>query len=1121
MCHLLAVHNADIDEISYETDRARFIGRGRDLSQPRVMDADCTQLSNAAGSVLDPVIAIRCRITLEPEQSATVDLVTGVGPSRDACMQLIGKYRDRHLADRVFDLAWTHSQVLLRQLNASLSDAQLYEHMATAIIYPNTQWRAPSTVLRNNRRGQSGLWGQSISGDLPIVLLRISDIARIELVRQLVRAHAYWRLKGLAVDLVIWNEDRAGYRQELHDLIMGLIASGSEASLIDRAGGIFVRPAQQLSSEDRMVVEASARIILEDGRGTLAEQLNRRHGETHVARFEPSKPRRAIEPAATPDPLAPLPPPLPVLQLTNAHGGFSADGSEYVITLREGEATPAPWSNVLANPYFGTVISESGSAYTWSENAHEFRLTPWDNDPVSDSCGEALYLRDEETGVVWSPTPLPRRGTGEYVTRHGFGYSVFEHTEDGIVSELWVFVALDASVKFSRLLLRNESGRPRRLSITGYAEWMLGDLREKTGMHVVTDVDPTLGTLLAHNDYNTEFPERTAFFDVDDPTRGVSGDRSEFVGRNGSLRHPAALRRQHLSGRLGAGLDPCGALQLSVELSVDERLERVFRLGLGHDRTDAIALVQRFRGVSAAHQALDQVRAHWRHVLGAVQVRTPEPALDVLANGWLLYQTIACRMWARSGYYQSGGAFGFRDQLQDSMALLHAAPELSRAQLLRCAAHQFPEGDVQHWWHPPQDRGVRTACSDDFLWLPLATSRYVLATGDTGVLDEMVGYIEGRPLHPGEESYYDLPQHSALREPLYRHCVRAIENSLKRGVHGLPLIGSGDWNDGMNLVGEHGRGESVWLAFFGATVMTDFAQVARGRGDDAFAERCMDEVAKLRSAVHSGAWDGAWFRRAYFDDGTPLGTHTNQECRIDSIAQSWSVLSGLAEPERQHQAMDSLDSHLVRRDAGLVQLLDPPFDTSPLEPGYIKGYVPGVRENGGQYTHAAIWATMAFAELRDSARAWELLRMINPVNHGADPARMDVYKVEPYVVTADVYAVEPHIGRGGWSWYTGSAGWMYRLIVESLLGLTLEHASLRFAPVLPREWEGFALDYRYRQTLYRINVRQLPAGLPSSVSVDGVEQTDGRVPLVDDQVEHAVEIRHPRPDPAQLAKMSH
>ncbi|WP_449429625.1 GH36-type glycosyl hydrolase domain-containing protein [Rhodanobacter umsongensis] len=1104
MCHLLAVHDADIEAISYETDRARFLGRGRSTAQPQMLDREQAQLSNSAGSVLDPVLAIRCRITLEPEQSATVDFVTGMAGSRDGCMRLIGKYRDRHLADRVFDLAWTHSQVLLRQLNASLADAQLYEQMATAIIYPNANLRAEPAILRGNRRGQSGLWGQAISGDLPIVLLQIADPGRIELVRQLVQAHAYWRQKGLAVDLLIWNEDRAGYRQELQDAIMGLIASGSEASLLDRPGGIFVRPAQQLSGEDRLVVLASARIILIDSRGSLAEQINRRRVETHAPRFEPSRPKRSAAAAATAAPDA------TTLRLANPLGGFSADGREYVITLMDGDATPAPWANVLANPHFGTVISESGSAYSWAENAHEFRLTPWHNDPVGDAGGEALYLRDEETGLVWSPTPLPCRGNGAYITRHGFGYSVFEHNEDGIHSELWVYVALDASVKFSVLKLRNDSGQPRRLSVTGYVEWLLGDLRERTAMHVVTESDPASGALFARNAYNTEFPNRVAFFDVDDPGRGIDGDRSEFLGRNGGMDAPAALGRANLSGRLGAGLDPCAALQSSMTLDDGEQRQLIFRLGLGRDATDAAALVQRFRGSGSAADALARVRAHWERTLGAVQVHTPDPALDVLANGWLLYQTIGCRLWARSGYYQSGGAFGFRDQLQDSMAVIHAAPELARRQLLLCAAHQFPEGDVQHWWHPPLDRGVRTTCSDDYLWLPLAASRYVLATADRSVLEEYVGYIEGRALHPGEESYYDLPQHAGLREPLYRHCVRAIEHSLPRGAHGLPLIGGGDWNDGMNRVGEHGRGESVWLGFFSCEVLTRFAAVARLHDDEAFALRCEDEVAKLHNALEQHGWDGAWYRRAYFDDGTPLGSHGNDECRIDSIAQSWSVLSVIAAPERRQQAMDSLDTHLVRRAAGLVQLLDPPFDQSALDPGYIKGYVPGVRENGGQYTHAAIWATMAFAELGDRARAWELLRMINPVSHGSDAAGMDIYKVEPYVVSADVYAVEPHVGRGGWSWYTGSAGWMYRLIVESLLGLRLEAGKLRFAPVLPEDWDGFTMDYRHRDTLYRIHLRQSAAGTLGMVWLDGVAQADGCIALADDGAEHSVELNCPR-----------
>ena len=1084
MFHLMAVHGAGIGEVSYETDRMRFIGRGNTVADPQAM-RDSAALSGTEGSVLDPIVAIRYRMTLNPGESVTINIVSGIGENRDVCLGLVEKYQDRHLADRVFDLAWTHSQVVLRQLNATEADAQLYGRLASSIIYANSSLRADPSTLIKNRRGQSGLWGYSISGDLPIVLLRIGDPANIDLVRQLVQAHAYWRLKGLAVDLVIWNEDHAGYRQLLHDQIMGLIAAGVEANVTDRPGGIFVRPGDQISNEDRILLQTVARAIINDSRGALADQINRRGVvETTVPRLTPTRTHRA-EPAA----VAALP--RPDLIFFNGLGGFTPDGREYIISTAQGQVTPAPWVNVLANPHFGTVISESGLAYTWSENAHEFRLTPWYNDPVSDSSGEAFYIRDEERGHFWSPMPLPSRGARPYVTRHGFGYSVFEHTERGISSEVWVYVALDAPVKFTVLKVRNESGRSRRLSVTGYVEWVLGDLRPKSTMHVTTEVDPNSGALFARNPYKTEFAGRIAFFDVDDASRTVSGDRTEFLGRNGTLRSPAAMTRSRLSGKVGAALDPCAAIQVPFELAEGQECEIIFRLGVGRDAEDAGNLVHRFRGSTAARGALEAVWQHWKHTLGAIQVETPDPSLDVLTNGWLLYQTLSCRLWARSGYYQSGGAFGFRDQLQDVMAVIHAEPRLVREQLLLCAARQFREGDVQHWWHPPSGRGVRTHCSDDYLWLPLATCRYVLNTGDSGVLDELIPFLEGRPVNPEEDSYYDLPSRSQEAASLYEHCVRAILRGLRFGEHGLPLIGSGDWNDGMNMVGQHGKGESVWLGFFLYEVLMRFTEVARLHGDIPFVERCQKEAAQVRQNLEQNGWDGEWYRRAYFDDGSPLGSASNSECQIDLIAQSWSVLSGAGDPRRSRMAMEAADKRLVRRDHALIQLLDPPFDKSNMNPGYIKGYVPGVRENGGQYTHAAIWAAMAFAALGDSRRAWELLRMINPVNHGSSPERIATYKVEPYVVAADVYALSPHIGRGGWTWYTGSAGWMYRLIVESLLGLRLEVDKLRFTPCLPKDWTTFMVHYRYRETVYHIAVLQTAAGVDEmSVTVDGVEQSD-------------------------------
>jgi cellobiose phosphorylase len=1108
MLHLMAVHGADIGEVSYETDRMQFIGRGNTVADPQAMSGAegffTGALSGSEGSVLDPIVAIRYRITLDPEESATINMVSGIGETRDAALRLVEKYQDRRLADRVFDLAWTHGQVLLRQFNASEADAQLYGSLASSIIYANASLRADPSVLIKNHRGQSGLWGYAISGDLPIVLLQIEYPANIDLVRQLVKAHAYWRLKGLAVDLVIWNEDHAGYRQLLHDQIMGLIAAGTEAKVIDRPGGIFLRPGDQISEEDRILIQAVACAIITDSRGGLADQINRRSlVEAAMPLLSPTRTHRS-------EPLAVAALPRHDLMFYNGLGGFTPDGREYVITTAHRQVTPAPWVNVLANPHFGTVISESGLAYTWSENAHEFRLTPWGNDPVGDSSGEAFYLRDEERGHFWSPTPLPSRGAMPYVTRHGFGYSVFEHTERGIRSELKVYVALDAPIKFMVLKVRNESKRSRRLSATGYVEWVLGDLRPKSSLHVITKIDPNSGALFAWNPYNTEFRDRMAFFDVDDTTRTVTGNRTEFLGRNGTLKSPAAMKRTRLSGKVGAALDPCAAIQVVFDLSDGQEREIIFRLGVGRDAGDAGNLVNRFRGSTAARGALEAVWQHWAHTFDALHVETPDQSLNVLANGWLLYQTLACRLWARSATYQSGGAFGFRDQLQDVMALIHARPHLVREHLLLCAARQFLEGDVQHWWHPPTGRGVRTHCSDDYLWLPLTTCRYVLATGDTGVLDEPIHFLQGRPVNADEDSYYDLPERSGEAASLYEHCVRAILNGLKFGEHGLPLIGSGDWNDGLNLVGEHGKGESVWLGFFLYEVLMRFAEVAGARGDIAFVERCHREAAELRHNIEEHGWDGGWYRRAYFDDGSPLGSSDNPECQIDSIAQSWSVLSGAGDHERSRKAMEAVDERLVRREHGLIQLLDPPFDKSPLNPGYIKGYVPGVRENGGQYTHAAIWAAMAFARLGDNRRAWELFNMINPVNHAKSTEETAAYKVEPYVVAADVYAVPPHTGRGGWTWYTGSAAWMYRLIVESLLGLRLEVDKLRFVPCLPADWKGFKMHYRYRETVYHIEVlqtREEKGG--ASVTVDGVLRPDQAIPLIDDRKEHSVEVRIP------------
>jgi cyclic beta-1,2-glucan synthetase len=1095
--HLMVGEEGAEDSISCETDRARFIGRGRTPARPAAME-DPSPLSNTVGSVLDPIISLRRTFGLAPDDTVRIDFVVGVTESRDAALALVEKYRNTNMADQSFVI-----RLILRQPVATEDELQIYERLASALIYADPALRAGAGTLLRNRHGQSGLWRYGISGDIPIVLLSVSNPTKIEMVNQLIQAHAYWRTKALPVDLVILSKDASVSSQSLHDQITSLIGSGREPEMLNKPAGIFVRSLEQIPEEDRVLLQSVARIVLTDENGTLAQPQDILDSpDSLVSELTPTQPSVPDAPGT----FAPR-----ELIFNNGLGGFTPDGCEYVITLQPEQVTPAPWVNVLANPYFGTVISESGSAYTWAENSHEFRLTPWNNDPVTDAAGEAFYIRDDQSGYYWSPTPLPARGATPYVIRHGFGYSVFEHAESGIVSELTIYVAIDGPVKIAVLKLRNLSGRPRKISVFGYWEWVLGDLRQKNLPHVQTEVDPQTGALLSRNFYNTDFSERIAFVDVDDPTRTLTGDRNEFLGRNGVLSTPAALKRVRLSGKVGAGVDPCGALQVTFDLPDGQERETSFRLGAGRDLAEVQNLIHRFRGAQVDRAALESVRKYWKQTLEAVQVETPDPSVDLMVNGWLLYQILSCRLWGRTGFYQSGGAFGFRDQLQDVMALVHSEPALTREHLLRAAAYQFREGDVEHWWHPPMGRGVRTRVSDDYLWLPYVTCRYVSCVGDTGVLEEKISFLEGRPLKPEEESYYDSPNRSTESGTLYEHCVRAIEHGLRFGVHGLPLMGSGDWNDGMNLVGIEGRGESVWLAFFLYDVLTRFAVLARGHNDIGFADRCLAQTRQLKENIEKHGWDGQWYRRAYFDSGDPLGSQINSECQIDAVSQSWSVLSGAGDPERTRQAMRAVTERLVLPGAKLIKLLDPPFDRSALHPGYIKGYVPGVRENGGQYTHAAVWTAIAFALLGDNERAWELAALLNPIHHGATAAEIATYKVEPYVIAADVYAVAPHTGRGGWTWYTGSAGWMYRLLTETLLGLNLEGNRLRLIPRLPKRWTSYKIHYRYRRTPYHITISRLPADSPyaSRTYLDGKELTEETVSLVDDLREHSVQMLLP------------
>lgn len=1103
--HLMGVRGAPWSAASYESRRLQFIGRGRSVASPLAL-MERQELENHVGSVLDPVAAIRREVVLEPGEAATADIVVGVARKRDDALLMSARYADRHLDVRVFELAWTRDQVVRQQLGLRTADARLIARLASSVLHPDPAMRRRPGVPGAPTAGQSQLWKHGISGDLPIVLVRIGDIKQMPLVSQVVRAHVYWRNHGLRADLVILNEDASGYRQELHDQVMGLVGTSAHAGVIDQPGGVFVRRAEQLTGEDRTLLMSCARVLLDGDLGTLAEQLPPLAAAPAMAPLRPvARPATGGGPTLQP----------PAKQLDNGIGAFSDDGHEYIIWLEPGHATPMPWVNVIANEKFGTVISESGGAYSWHENSHEFRLSSWYNDPVTDDSGEAFYIRDDDSGHYWSPTRLPVTGVGGYRVRHGFGYSHFEYLQEGIFSRLTVHAARTQPLKYNTLLIRNDSTRQRTLTISAFVEWVLGEHRQKSAPHIRTWIDTSGRAVYARNAFNDTFANSVTFFSVSASAASATADRAEFIGRNRSLRAPAAMAAHALSGRSGSGLDPCAAFHVPLKLEPGEQRELVFVLGCAEDEAQARQLALAHATASVAGADLMSVREFWQHTLGRLVVHTPDQATNLMASGWLAYQIIASRLWARSGYYQSGGAYGFRDQLQDVVALLALEPSLAREQIVRAAGRQFAAGDVQHWWHPPTGRGVRTHFSDDYLWLPWVTTRYLETTGDAGVLDVKVPFLEGRPLPAHEESWYDLAEPSGDAFSIYEHCARAIRHAARHGSHGLPLMGGGDWNDGMNLVGAQGRGESVWLAFFIIDVLQRFAPLAAQRGDTALQQHCLAEIERLGECLRENGWDGDWYRRAYMDDGQPLGSAQSVDCQLDSLPQSWATLAQVGAQDRRTSALDHALERLVHDDYRVIQLFDPPFDAGPLEPGYIKGYVPGTRENGGQYTHAALWLTMACAQDGRTDTAWRLMELLNPVNQGLDAQRIERYMVEPYVVAADVYWTDQHKGRGGWSWYTGSASWMHQVMVETLLGFQVRGDRLQLYPCVPDDWSFYRIDYRYGDTEYRIDVNRVgPGNTVHAIDLDGQRLQQADVPLRDDGTPHIVIVHLGTPDDA-------
>ena len=1114
--HFVADDERNGGAFEFETDRARFLGRGRTLRNAHAI-RDRVALSNSAGTVLDPIFSLRRTVHLSPGATARVTFWTVVADARGTVLDLCNALRTAGETDRAMAGAIDQASGMRKRFGLDSVRAQEWERLIAPLVSADPAWRSSPATLERGSGGAPVLGTRGISGDRPLVLMRVAVESRLERVRELLRVQRYWQSQRFGVDVVLLNCATEGACAELQGRVDTLV--DEQRGLLRTGAG--ATPAAVFGFVDREIADAfrdglgtAARVILDaasDGIGGPIEvEADIAAPATKLSLSSGHAPRLLLDVAPAPRANRGQ------IEFANGIGGFDAAAREYVITLKAGRCTPMPWVNIVANPSFGFMASAEGGGYTWSVSSQQNPLTPWPNDPVSDTPHEVLYLKDEDSGELWSATASPIRvPSADYAVRHGKGYCVFAHEAHGIQVELLQCVPLRDSIKLSRLRIRNRSARVRSLSVTAYVEWALGGNGTVPAPFVITSVDAATGALLARNPWRAEFGERVALVDLGGVQTSVTADRTEFLGRHGALDRPAALLRSApLSGRVGAGLDPCAALQTRAELPPGAQVDIVFALGDAESAMEARQLIEKYRGVDV-DAVLDEARALWDDVLDTVQVRTPDRAMDLMLNDWLLYQALACRMWARTAYYQASGAYGFRDQLQDVMALCVAKPALVREHLLRTAARQFVEGDVQHWWLPPAGQGIRTRMTDDRVWLPFVVAHYVEVTGDAAVLDERVPFIAGDALKDDQDESFFKPAIADEVASLYEHCARALDISLSVGAHGLSLIGTGDWNDGMNRVGEKGRGESTWMTWFLLSAIAAFTPHARARSETARIEGWQQFAATAPRALETTGWDGGWYRRGYYDDGSPLGSNASSECRIDAIAQSWSVISGVGAPGHAATAMDEVESQLIRHDDKIALLFTPPFDHSTHDPGYIKGYPPGIRENGGQYTHGTIWSIFAFAALSQGDRAGDLFAILNPVHHGSTPSAVSRYQVEPYVVCADVYSVAPHVGRGGWTWYTGSAGWLYRAGLEAILGLHVRGNAIRLDPCIPKAWSRFEITLRRRSARnsaihYEIaveNPRHVSRGIVAA-ELDGVRMAEGAasIPLLDDGAIHRLRV---------------
>ncbi|UNF43904.1 protein ndvB [Bartonella krasnovii] len=1083
----------NIQKTEVETDRLLFIGRGRSIHRPAAFDRNA-RFSNSQGCVLDPIISLRCHVKIPAHEKVELIFWTFAAHAKETLHNYIKHYCQPNIFQQEFSMAWTRSQVSLYQSGISLKEAITYQKYATPLIYPDRTWRLSSKNLAKNLGKQSDLWPMSLSGDIPLCLLRLDNEGDISVLRELLKAHEYWRTRGLIVDLVILNEQAFSYIQNTQHAIEWVCESYRHHTHdTDERQHIFTLRRDQMNDQSFKTLLASARIILDAQNGSLFEQLkqfdnndfdftiHKEHQESYYQLNDPkyNQDRQTI--ASTQQNLfaslgligqqktSPLPIDGNDLKYWNGYGGFNHH-NHYVIRLHGHTTTPHPWINVIAHKNFGFHVSAEGAIFTWANNSRDYHLTPWSNDPISNRPGEALYLVDRLSLKRFSPVSAVECDENVvYEACHGFGFSTFKSTHTEIILELTHTLYPEKPVRLSRLTLKNNGKKTRSLRLYNYVEWVLGNVRTKYAPFILPYYDLMRGAHFIQNPYHIDKSQQVTFLSASQMPTSTTTDRTEFIGVTGTVTHPHAIRKADtLSNTVEAGCDPCSAFSYDIDLHPGQTKEIIFYLGSAENKQEAEKLLDQVR-VSDFETLLTQQKQQWDDFVAPFQVKTPDPSFDLMVNHWLPYQIYACRMMARAAFYQASGAFGFRDQLQDSLSLLLLNPQIAREQLLNAAAHQFLEGDVQHWWLPDTNAGVRTRISDDIVWLAYGTALYVNTTGDSIFLDTPIAFIEGDSLNSEQQDAYFKPIQSLKVATIYEHCALALDLAIKRcGPHGLPLILSGDWNDGMNLVGIKGKGESTWLGWFLGCTLQAFIPLARKRNDNTRVATWSAYLERLTKSLEENGWDGAWYRRGYFDDGTPLGSQINDECKIDTIAQSWAVISQMASPERQKKAMASMLEQLYDEKGGLIRLFWPPFDKTTLEPGYIKGYPPGIRENGGQYTHGAIWSILALAQMGESDKAYTLFSAINPITHGQNP---EIYRVEPYVMAADIYAIEPYRGQGGWTWYTGSAGWFYRAATQAILGINRQNDQLFLEPHLPSSWSEYEAKMKFHDAVYTIKVK--------------------------------------------------